>query len=94
MSSYSDDLQIKEELKKYIPVIFQSVDNKIHYAFVCKKTDIFNITENKLYQKYPEYKDSENYFTIGGRKINKCRTFEENNVKYSDIILLNKYDLE
>ena len=86
-------MKIKEELKKYIPVIFQSVDGKIHCAFICKKTDIFNKIENKLYQKYPEYKDSENYFTIGGRKSNKCRTFEENNVKYSDIILLNKYYL-
>ena len=94
MTSYADDLKIKEELKKYIPVIFQSVDGKIHCAFICKKTDIFNKIENKLYQKYTEYKDSENYFTLGGRKINKYRTFEENNVKYSDIILLNKYDLE
>ena len=94
MTSYADDLKIKEELKKYIPVIFQSVDEKINCAFICKKTDIFNMIENKLYQKYKEYKDSENYFTLGGRKINKCRTFEENNVKYSDIILLIIYYLE
>ena len=94
MTSYADDLKIKEELKKYIPVIFQSVDGKINCAFICKKTDIFNKIENKLYQKYTEYKDSGNYFTNGGRKINKYRTIEENNVKYSDIILLNKYDLE
>ena len=94
MISYANDWKIKEELKKYIPVIFQSVDNKIHYAFICKMTDIFNNIENKLYQKYPEYRETENYFTLGGKKINKCKTFEENNVKYSDIILLNIYDYE
>ena len=75
-----------------IPVIFQSIDYKIHYAFICKKTDKFHIIEEKLYEKYPEYIESENYFTVNGIKINKYKTFEQNNIKYSDIILLNKYD--
>ena len=92
MIPYSDDSKVREELKKYIPVIFLSVDQRIHCAFICKKTDIFNTIENLLYQKYPQYKETENIYTlggIGGKIINKYKTFEENNVKYSDIILLN-----
>ena len=76
-----------------MPIIFQSTDSKIHYAFICKNTDRFNSIENMLYDKYPEYLDSENYFTVNGIKINKARTMEENKIKYSDIIILNIYDI-
>lgn len=92
--SYMDDLKIKEELKKYIPIIFVSVDQKVHCAFICKKSDKFNIIENMLYEKYPEYLESENYFTLNGTKINIKKSIEDNNIKYGDIILLNIYDFE
>ena len=92
--SYMDDLKIKEELKKYIPIIFVSVDQKVHCAFICKKTDKFNMIENLLYEKYPEYLETENYFTVNGKKINTKKSIEENNIKYGDIILLNIYDFE
>ena len=81
-------------LDNLIPVIFQSIDAKIHYAFICKKTEKFHLIEEKLYEKYPEYIEDENYFTVNGVKINRYKTFEQNNIKYSDIILLNKYDNE
>ena len=74
--------------EKLIPVIFQSIDKKVHYAFICKNTDKFNIIENMLYDVFPEYIDSDNYFFVNGNKINKYKTFEENNIKYSDIILM------
>lgn len=74
--------------EKLMPVIFQSVDKKVNYAFICKNTDKFNIIENMLYDVFPEYIDSENYFFVNGNKINKNKTFEQNNIKYSDIILM------
>ena len=76
-----------------MPIIFQSIDSKIHYAFICKNTDRFNNIENMLYDKYPEYLESENYFTVNGIKINKSKTMEQNKIKYSDIIILNIYDI-
>ena len=76
-----------------MPVIFQSTDSKIHYAFISKNTDRFNIIENMLYDKYPEYLETENYFTVNGNKINKSKTMEQNQIKYSDIIILNIYDM-
>ena len=75
-------------------VIFNSTDQKIHYVLICKNTDIFNRLENFLYKIYKEYKDSENNFTCNGIRINKYRTLEENNIKFSDVIILNKYEID
>ena len=85
-SSNAFDLKKGEFL---LPIIFQSVDSKIHYAIICKNTDRFNMIENILYDKYPEYIENENYFFANGIKINKNKTIEQNNIKYSDIIIIN-----
>ena len=45
--------------------------------------------ENILYDIYPEYIENENYFIVNGNKINKNKTIEQNNIKYSDIVILN-----
>ena len=83
------ELKSGEEL---MPIIFISNDQKIHYAFICKNTDKFNTIENLLYEVYPEYQESENYFTVNGQKVNKSKTIQQNNIKPSSIILLNKYE--
>ena len=70
-------------------VIFLSIDSKVNYAIICKNTDRFNMIENMLYDQYPEYIEKENYFTCKGNKINRNKTMEQNNIKYSDIIILN-----
>ena len=91
--------QIKQnfpyELKsgeKLMPIIFTSIDQKIHYAFICKNTDKFNSIENLLYEVYPEYQETENYFTVNGIKIIKSKTMEQNNIKPSSIIFLHSYE--
>ena len=72
-------------------VIFTSFDQKIHYSLICKNTHIFNQLEILLYDKYPEYKETENFFIVNGIKINRFKTLEENKINNSDIILLNKF---
>ena len=99
IKTISSNEEIKIELNKYefdlkkgeylLPIIFQSVDSKIHYAIICKNTDRFNMIENILYDIYPEYIENENYFIVNGNKINKNKTIEQNNIKYSDIVILN-----
>ena len=79
---------LKKE-KFLMSIIFQSVDSKIHYANIFKNTDRFNMIGNILYEKYPEYIENENYFSINGIKINKNKTMEQNNIKYINIIILN-----
>jgi hypothetical protein len=70
-----------------LTVIFVSADENIHYSFICKDSEQFSIVENRLYEVYPEYK-GENTFIVRGNKIKKNRTLKENNIKYSDIIML------
>ena len=76
-------------------VNFTSVDSRIHnYSTICKNTDIFNNIETKLYKDYKEYFDTENYFTVNGKKIHKNKSLEENNIRNNDIIMLNIIDFE
>ena len=92
--------ELKEKLARYpfellkgeklISVIFNSMDQNIHYSVICKNTDKFNKLEEKLYNDYPQYFDSDNYFIVNGNRINKLKSLEENNIKNSDIIILNQ----
>ena len=89
-----NELKSKSEINQLMTVIFVSADKKIHYSLICKKNDIFTKIENMLYNIYPEYKESENYFIANGNKVNKYKTLEENKIKFSDIITLNIYNIE
>ena len=80
------------ENEKLMTVIIISGDQKVHYSIICKNTQKFTEIEHKLYQKYKEYLESENYFLASGKKINKYKSLEENNIKNSDIITLYKFD--
>ena len=53
---------ISTENKNIIFVEFLSLDQKIRYSIPCKKTDSFSKIEQKLYKKFPEYKDKNIYF--------------------------------
>ena len=88
-----------EKLHSYMPlklnhgenlmtVIFISDDQKVHYSFICKNTDKFKDLESKLYEKYPEYSKTENYFLSNGRTIIKSKDLDFNKIKNSDIITL------
>ena len=85
ISNYPIKISEGEQL---ITVTFVSSDQKVHYSVICKNTDKFNIVENKLYEEYPEYLESENYFIVNGNKINKYKSLEFNKIKNNDIIML------
>ena len=79
-----------DEGDKLMSLIFTSADKVIHHSVICKNNDLFSNVENRLYDDgFPEYKESENFFTFNGVKINKNKTLEENNIKNSDVIILN-----
>ena len=73
---------------KLMSVIISSYDQRVNCSFICKNTDIFNKLENSLYDKYPEYKEVENYFVVNGNRINKYKNLEENKIKDNEIITL------
>ena len=80
--------------EKLISIKFISFDQVIDYTVITKNTDYFVKIEQILYEKYPQYRDSENYFLANGIKINKNRTLEENKIKNNDVLTLeiNKFD--
>ena len=96
-----DDL--KEKLSRYpfelkkdekmISIIFTSDDQKIHFSVICKNTEKFNRLEEKLYNDYPEYSETNNYFVVNGNRIQKFKTLDENNIRNSDIIILNQINI-
>ena len=79
------DLKEGEEM---LTVIFVSVEQKVHYSFICKNTEIFSRVEKRLYEVYPNYEEEENYFLVNGNKIKKAKTLEENKIKNSDVIMV------
>jgi hypothetical protein len=81
------------EKEKLMSIIFTSVDQKLLFSVICKNTDKFNILEKKLYEEYPIYYESENYFTVNGSKINKAKSLVDNKICNNDIILLNFLDI-
>ena len=56
---------------------------------ICKNTDLFSRLENELYKEYKSYKETENYFLVNGKRINRYNTLKQNGIKNSDIISLN-----
>ena len=90
--------ELKEKLSRYpfelskgeklISVIFTSFDNKILHSIICKNTEKFIQLEKELYNYYPEYSKSDNYFLVNGNRVDKFKTLDENKIKNSDNIIL------
>ena len=75
-----------------ITIKFISTDQNINFSTVAKITDKFKKIEDIVYNKYPEYLEYENIFLVGGKKINRNKTLEENNIKDKDVLTLTKID--
>ena len=83
----NNNSQIMETI---IAVNFRSINEDIIYPIACKKTDIFSNIEKKLYKEYPILKKKKIYFIANGKVVNKSYTFEQNNIKSGDTILINE----
>ena len=46
-----------------------------------------------LYEKYPKF-EIDNYFKVCGKRINRNKTLEQNNINNNDIITLNINNLD
>ena len=81
--------------QKLISIKFISTDQMINnYTIIAKNDDKFSKIEDILYEKYPNYKESDNYFILKGNKIKRNKTLEENNINDNDIIMLSINDLD
>ena len=89
INNNNDDLvNIINPGEKTIATLFISADQKIQYAMVCKNTTPFVRIEEKLYEEYPEYKETDNYFLHNGSVIERFKTVEENHIKSGKPIIL------
>ena len=74
--------------EKIISIIFKSVEENILYPVLCQRSDKFTRLKNIIYDKYPEYKEYENYFLFNGEKINENETLKENKINDGSIIII------
>ena len=88
-NNYNDLVNNINPGEKVISALFLSSDQKITYAIVCKNTTPFVRIEEKLYEVYPEYKETDNYFLHNGSIIKRFKTVEENHIKSGKPIILN-----
>ena len=80
------------EGEKLISIKITSGAQDIDYPLIIKNTEKFLKLENILYDKYPKYYETENYFLVGGQKIDKHKSLEQNNIKNNDVIVLLIYN--
>ena len=73
-------------------VHFISSDQNINCGIKCLKTDTFAEVEEKLYQKYEEYRETNNNFLAKGRIILRFKKIFENNINDGDKIELIKLE--
>ena len=74
--------------EKLMSIVFNSLDENIHYSVICKNTDQFLKIESLLYDKYPEYKYLNKDYFVNGVKIDITKNLKDNKNKDSDIITL------
>ena len=77
---------------KLISIKLISLAQKVDFSIFIKVNDEFKTIEKIVYKKYPEYKEYENVFLVKGKKINKNKTFGENDIKDKDVLTLLKLE--
>ena len=84
----NNEITTFEKGEKIISVNFVSMGiNDIgHFSLVCRKTDLFVRLEERLYQKFQQFKNYETYFVVNAKRIKRFKTIDENNIKSNDII--------
>ena len=60
---------------------FISTDSTLYYSIPCFSNDIFAEIEEKLYQKFPIYREKNNSFLYNGNTILKFKTIAENKIE-------------
>ena len=94
------ELKIKNNKKKdnfvnlddIMVINFVSTDFSINHGIKCLETDTFAEVEEKLYQIYNKFRNTNNMFTIRGRKILRFKNLKENDIRDGDKVLLFKIE--
>jgi uncharacterized UPF0160 family protein len=76
------------DINQLMSINFSSIDQKVNYSIPCLSTDLFVSVEEKLYQEFPEYKETNNYFLYQGKQILRFKTIAQNNIKSGFPVIL------
>ena len=90
-NDYIDVIYPEEEnidTNNLLTLIFQSGDQSLRCAIICKNTDIFNVIVNKIFEREPKFKENFNYFLCNGSRVNEYKSLDENNIKDGNFIIL------
>ena len=69
------------DVNDIIAVNFISMDGNVHYAIIAEKNKTFVEIEEKLYQQYPQYRETNNNFLANGTEILRFKTIKQNKIK-------------
>ena len=78
--------------KNIMVVHFNSGDGKIDHGIKCLPTETFAEVEEKLYQIYDEYRETNNIFLAKGNVIKRFKKMSENNIQNGDKIHLQNFN--
>ena len=67
-------------IKELMCVNFISTDQNLHYAVPCLSSNTFAEVEEKLYQQFPEFRETNNNFIANGETILRFKTILQNKI--------------
>lgn len=85
---YNNNVYFHDRLR----VHFISTDKIINFPIICDKSNLFAEIEEKLYQKFPGYREMNNIFSFNGREILRFKTIADNKIKSGLPIILHVPD--
>ena len=80
------------DFENIMVVTFISSDQKINYGIKCLKTDTFAEVEEKMYQKYEEYRDTNNNYITKGKLVLRFKKICDNGINDGDVVQLIKIE--
>ena len=98
-----ENKDLKEKLKEYpfilekggklMSIIISSRDEKMLYSLPCKNNNTINDIEKEIYKEFPDFSKTKNIFLYKGKMINKFETFQKNNIKNGDVLIIDQVDI-
>jgi len=61
-------------------VNFISMDQRVHFSVPCLYNNTFAEVEEKLYKKFPEYRETNNSFIANGQPVLRFKTVAQNKI--------------
>ena len=68
------------DLNDMMTVNFISMDQTVHFAVPCLKTNTFAEVEEKLYKQYTQYRETNNSFLANRSQVLRFKTIAENKI--------------